>query len=268
MRIHASLALLLLATACGRDLPTQEEIDDAKSRVDLAVHAAHQARVALEVLGILPVYTCGEPRRTFVGRTTEGAQTKVACVTATSEARDDTSDAVVLSFPESGCKVNGYTVSGQTAFLYQGGEERMDVFADLHGLTVDGHNVQATVGYGTCGDEQRFWAEASGALPERAGSSYNVDGRVGLREGLPIIGGTTLVFDGPAEVSGPLGTDRITFTELQYEVGEFLPKKGQAFIETANGRRVKVDFSEVLWRLGKVEVEIDDKAPVTVPIVR
>lgn len=268
MRISVPLALVLLTTACGRELPTQEELDDAKSRVDLAVHAAHQARVALEVLGILPVYTCGEPRRTFVGHATEGAQTKVACVTATAEAVDDSSDAVVLRFPESGCTVNGHTVSGQTAFLYQGGEERMDVFADLRDLTVDDHALQAKVGYGTCGDEKRFWTEASGALPERAGSSYSVDGRVGLRDGLPIIGGTTLVFDGPAEVSGALGTDRITFTELQYEVGEFLPKKGQALIETAQGRRVKVDFSEVLWRLGKVEVEIDDKAPVTVPIVR
>jgi hypothetical protein len=39
-------------------------------------------------------------------------------------------------------------------------------------------------------------------------------------------------------------------------------------VETAKGRRVKVTFSPVLWRVGKVEVEIDDKAPVTVPIVR
>ncbi|PTL79332.1 hypothetical protein [Vitiosangium sp. GDMCC 1.1324] len=268
MRIRACLALVILATACGREPPTKEEIEDAKSRVDLAVHAAHQARVALELLGILPVYTCGEARRTFVGRVTEGAQVKVACITATTEALDDTTDAVVLSFPEGQCSVNGHTVSGQSAFRYQGGEDRMDVFADLRGLKVDGQALQAKVGYGTCGDEKRFWAEAAGDLPDRAGSSYRVDGRVGLREGLPLIGGTTLVFDGPAEVSGPLGTDRITFTGLQYEVGEFLPAKGEALIETARGHRVSVHFSEVLWRLGKVEVEIDDKAPVTVPIVR
>ncbi|MCY1075459.1 hypothetical protein [Archangium lansingense] len=268
MRIRACLALVILATACGREPPTQEEIEDAKSRVDLAVHAAHQARIALELLGILPVYTCGEERRTFVGRAAEGAHAKVACLTATAEAQSESSDAVVFSFPEGGCSVNGHTVSGQSAFIYQGGEERMDLFADLHGLKVDGHELQAKVGYGTCGDEERFWTEAAGNLPDRAGSSYRVDGRVGLRNGMPVFGSTSLVFDGPGEVSGPMGTDRVTFTALEYEVGEFLPKKGQALIETARGHRVKVDFSEVLWRLGKVEVEIDDKAPVTVPIVR
>jgi hypothetical protein len=31
---------------------------------------------------------------------------------------------------------------------------------------------------------------------------------------------------------------------------------------------VQVNFSEVLWRLGKVEVEIDDRAPVTLPVIR
>lgn len=269
MRIPTCLALVLLSTACGREPPTKEEIEDARARVELAVHAAHQARTALELLGLLPVYTCGEPRRTFVGKVTDGVQVQVACVTATAEARGDSSDAVVLSFPEANCSVNGHTVSGQSAFIYQGGEERMDVFADLRGLKVDGESLEAKVGYGTCGDEKRFWTEAAGALPGRAGSSYSVNGRVGLREdGLPLIGGTTLVFDGPAEVTGPLGTDHITLSELQYEVGEFLPKKGEALITTADGRRMKVTFSEVLWRVGKVEVEIDDKEPVTVPIVR
>ena len=268
MTIRACLTLVILATACGREPPTQEEIDDAKSRVDLAVHAAHQARIALEMLGVAPVYTCGEPRRTFVGRVAEGVRAKVACVTATIEARDDSTDAVVLSFPDTQCSVNGHTLSGQSAFIYQGGEERMDLFADLRELKVDGHALQAKVGYGTCGDEKRFWAEAAGTLPDRAGSNYRVDGRVGLREGVPLFGSSSLVFDGPGEVSGPQGTDRVTFTGLEYEVGEFLPKKGQALIETARGHRVKVAFSEVLWRVGKVEVEIDGKAPVTVPIVR
>jgi hypothetical protein len=270
MRIRAclTLAFTILATGCDREPPTTEEIEDARVRADLAVHAAHQARTALELLGVLPVYTCGESRRTFVGRAAEGAHAKVACVTANVEAQSDTSDAVVLSFPESQCKVNGHTVVGQSAFLYSGGEERMDVFADLKELKVDGQPLQAKVGYGTCGDEKRFWTESAGELPGRAGNSYRVDGRVGLREGVPVFGSTTLVFDGPGEVSGPLGTDRVTFTGLQYEVGEYLPKEGEALVETAKGHRVKVNFSSILWRLGKVEVEIDEKAPVTVPIIR
>ena len=62
--------------------------------------------------------------------------------------------------------------------------------------------------------------------------------------------------------------DRVTFTGLQYEVGEYLPKEGEALVETAKGHRVKVNFSSILWRLGKVEVEIYEKAAVTVPIIR
>lgn len=270
MRLRACLALALavLAPACDREPPTKEELEDARVRVDLAVLAAHQARLALELLGLLPVYTCGEPRRTFVGRAAEGVHTEVACVTATAEARDDSTDAVVLSFSEPTCTVRGHTVSGQSAFLYSGGEERMDVTADLNGLWVDGQPLQARVGYGTCGDEKRFWTAASGDLPGRSGTHYSVDARVGLREGVPLFGGSTLVFDGPGEVSGALGTDRVTFTALQYEVGEYLPKEGEALIETARGHRVKVHFSPLLWRVGKVEVEIDDRAPVTLPIVR
>jgi hypothetical protein len=192
----------------------------------------------------------------------------VACVTASTEAQGDTMDAVVLSFPDNSCSFRGHTVSGQAAFVYNGGEDRMDLTANLYEVKVDGEPLQARVGYGTCSDEKRFWAETSGQLPGRSGSNYHVDGRVGMRDGLPIIGGTTLVLDGPGEVSGPLGTDRITFTALEYEVGEYLPRKGEAFVETAKGRQVRVNFSPVLWRVGKVEVEIDDKAPVTVPIVR
>jgi hypothetical protein len=269
MRLRAcfALALVVLAPACDREPPTKEEIEDARARVDLAVLAAHQARLALELLGLLPVYTCNEPRRTFVGKAAEGIHTQVACVTATSESRDDSTDAVVLSFPEP-CTVNGHTVSGQSVFLYSGGEERMDLTADLRGLNVDGQPLQAKVGYGTCSDEKRFWTEAAGDLPGRSGSSYHVDARVGLREGVPLFGSSTLVFDGPGEVSGALGTDRVTFTALQYEVGEYLPKEGEALIETAKGHLVKVHFSPLLWRVGKVEVEIDDRAPVTLPIVR
>ena len=270
MRIRVCLALLplVLATACGREPPTPEQLEDAKARVDLAVLAAHQARMALELLGLLPVYTCGEPRRTFVGKAADGVHAKVACVTATTKALGDTEDAVVLSFPDNACTVRGHVVSGHADFLYNGGEERMDVFADLRDMKVDGQPLQAKVGYGTCGDERRFWTEAAGELPGRTGSSYSVNGRVGLRDGLPIIGGTTLVLDGPGEVSGPLGTDSVTFSELQYEVGEYLPKEGEALIVTARGHRVRVRFSSVLWRLGKAEVEIDDRAPVTVPVIR
>jgi len=270
MRIRVCLALLplVLATACGREPPTPEQLEDAKARVDLAVLAAHQARMALELLGLLPVYTCGEPRRTFVGKAADGVHAKVACVTATTKALGDTEDAVVLSFPDNACTVRGHVVSGHADFLYNGGEERMDVFADLRDMKVDGQPLQAKVGYGTCGDERRFWTEAAGELPGRTGSSYSVNGRVGLRDGLPIIGGTSLVFDGPGQVTGPEGTTRLTFTGMLYELGDYAPKEGEALLEEADGGKVKATFSSTLWRLGKMELVIDDNDPVTVPIVQ
>jgi hypothetical protein len=267
MRLPACLALATLAAACGREPPTPEQIEEARGRVELAMLAADQARVALELLGVLPVYTCGEPRRSFVGRVAEGLEAQVGCVTATTEARDSTTDAVVLSFAQ-GCAVRGHTVGGQGAFLFNGGEDRMALSADLHTLQVDGQPLQALVGYGTCGDESRYWAEALGDLPGRAGHTFRVDGQVGMREGLPILGGTSLVLNGPGEVYGPAGTDRVTLTELHYELGEYLPKEGQALVETARDHRVKATFHEWLWRLGKVELEIDEHAPVTVPILR
>jgi hypothetical protein len=175
---------------------------------------------------------------------------------------------VVLTFPEAGCAVREHNVSGQTAFKFSGGEDRMDLFADLRQLQVDGYPLQAQVGYGTCGDEARYYALAEGTLPRRADYTYKVDGRVGKRDGLPIIGGTSLVFNGPGELTGPSGTNRLTFTDLLYELGEYAPQEGQALMETAEGGRVQVTFKQTLWRLGKMELVIDDKEPVTVPIVR
>jgi hypothetical protein len=269
LRRPVCLAVLTtLATACGGSPPTQEEIDKARDKVGVAMVAASQARAALELLGILPVYTCSEPRRSFVGKAAESVQAQVGCVTVTTEEVDAATDAVVLSFPEGSCEVRKHTVYGQTAFKYSGGEDRMDVKADLRQLRVDGHGLQAEVGYGTCGDESRFYTLAEGQLPKNPEYTYKVDGRVGKRDGLPVIGGTSLVFNGPGELTGPEGTNRLTFTELEYEIGEYAPKEGEVLLEKADGGRVKASFKNTLWRLGKMELTVDDRDPVTVPIVR
>ncbi|HYH97436.1 hypothetical protein [Hyalangium sp.] len=269
LRRTTGLAVLTaLATACGGGAPTQEQIDQARDNVGVALIAASQARAALELLGILPVYTCGESRRSFVGKAAQSVQAQVGCVTASTEALDATTDAVILSFPEGSCEVREHTVSGQTAFKYSGGEDRMEVKADLRQLRVDDDALQAEVGYGTCGDESRYFALAEGPLPRKPEYTFRVDSRVGKRDGLPIIGGTSLVFNGPGELTGPEGTNRLTFTELEYELGERAPKEGEALLETADGRTVKASFSTTLWRLGEMELTIDDRDPVTVPIVR
>ena len=270
MRRNAPLAFLtaLATAACGGGAPTQEEIDQARDRVDATLGVAAQARSALEVLGLLPVYTCGEPRRSFVGKAAESAHARLGCVTASAEALDASTDAVVLSFPQGGCELHSHTITGQTAFKYSGGEDRMDVKADLHGLQVDGEALAVEVGYGTCSDESRFYAQADGPLPHKPGYVYRVYSQVGVREGVPVIGGTSLVFTGPGEFTGPEGTNRLTFTELEYELGEYAPKDGEALLETDDGRTVRAEFSQTLWRLGKMKLTINDRDPVTVPIVR
>lgn len=266
-RMICLASLTVLATACGGSPPTQEEIDDARDKAEVALGVAGQARGALELLGILPVYTCGEPRRTFVGKAVESAQAEVGCVTASAESLDATTDALILSFPE-GCEVRKHTVSGQTAFKYSGGEDRMEVKADLRQLKVDGYSLQAEVGYGTCGDESRYFALAEGPLPQHPEYTFRMDGQVGKRDGVPVIGGTSLVLNGPGEITGPQGTGRLTFTELEYELGEYAPKEGEVLLETVDGHTIKASFKTTLWRLGKMELTIDDREPVKVPVVR
>ena len=39
-------------------------------------------------------------------------------------------------------------------------------------------------------------------------------------------------------------------------------------LETADGHTVKASFKTTLWRLGKMELTIDDREPVKVPVVR
>ena len=228
-----------LLVACGRP-PSEAEIEQARLQVDNAVRGVHQARTALELLGLVPVYTCGEPRRTFVGRMAQGVQASVGCVTATAQAVDATTDGLVLSFAPSGCMARGHTMSGQCTFLYRGGEDALELEVDLSALRVDGESLQARVGYGTCGDERRYWVKASGAVPRATGYTFQVDGRVAVREGAPLLGATEVVLDGPGELASPQGRDRLTLTALLYELGEYLPKQGRLLVEAANGRRVQL----------------------------
>ncbi|WP_233610072.1 MULTISPECIES: hypothetical protein [Corallococcus] len=270
MRRIACLAAFaaLSTTACGDNLPTKEEIDDATARVERLAASTHQVRGAFEMLGLMPVYTCGEPRRTFLNHAVEGLSASVTCATARVQAVDDVTDSVVVSFPSGGCDVHGLRFTGRAVLEYRGGEDLMEMKADLRELAVDGQSLQAKVGYGTCADETRLFAEVEGRVPNREDHTFHINSTVGKRDGLPIIGGTSLVFDGPGELTGPSGTDRITVTSLEYEVGNYLPKEGTAVVETANGHRLSLAFHPVLWRVGRVEVTVDDKEPVTVPVVR
>src|SRR5688572_9025128 len=49
------------------DPPSASQIADARARLQAALAGGSEIRKVLERLGLLPTYTCGEPRSTFVG---------------------------------------------------------------------------------------------------------------------------------------------------------------------------------------------------------
>lgn len=241
--------------------------EDAARAVEAALEASHQVRTALEVLGLVPDYECGAPRSAFLAVTSLTLSQRLGCVTTSVEAEGLTGDALVLRFVP-GCEANGHVVSGEARFVYRGGADRMEVEADLRQLTVDDEPLNARAGYGTCGHEKRVWAEAEGTLPRRADVGYRVDVRVGIRDSaVPLIGGTTLVFDGQAELRRGEAVDLVRFDALEYEVGDYLPKGGGLLVETSDGHVVSARFSSLLWKLGKAHVAVDGGPEVTVPVV-
>ncbi|MCK8502386.1 hypothetical protein [Myxococcus fulvus] len=268
MRSLFSLSVVVaLLSGCGGE-PPEELVQSAKAKVERAAAVGHLTRGALEVLGLMPVYTCGEPRRGFLDYATVDLSQRLACATTTVESLDAVTDGVVVTFSGPDCQVHGLGLSGRVFFRYRGGEDRMEVEADLRQLRVEGVVLPAEVGYGTCGDLTSVWVKAEGDLPGREGHTLRMDAKVTKRPGMPLLGGSSLLLDGTGELRGPDGVDKLTLTTLQYEVGEYLPKEGRAILETADGHHVEASFKPVLWRVGKVELTVDDYSPVTVPIVR
>jgi len=244
-------------------LPGAEELATARAQATEAVRLAHRARIALELLGLFPSYQCGEPRRTFVGQAVEDVRLENPCFTLLAEATTD-ADLVRVQFP-TGCGL-GHDLSGEALYRYSGGEERMDMELDLEGLQVSGESLPAKAGYGTCSDEARYWGEARAEIVP--GKVSTVTLRVASRDGLPIVGGTTLIVDGQGTLALEPGDASLAMAGLVYELGEYLPKEGVLEVVTANGTRVVVEFQPSLWRFGLARITIDDKSPVTVPIVR
>lgn len=239
------------------DLPSQTEIEAAKAELSGAVASAEGARAALELLGILPSYECGEPRRTFVGRVVEELTVSWSCATFTTAAVGDQADVVTVTFAAAGCPVTGHTLGGTLVLRYSGGEDRMDLELDARALVVDGALVGALAGYGTCGDETRYWALAEG-------DGYRVDVQIAKRDGIPLIGGTTLLIDGSAQLTDDAGTDSVAFTGVEYEVGDLLPRHGTIVIQTAAGRRIEATFDLDSPIYGSVRLVIDAHDAVTI----
>jgi hypothetical protein len=265
IRLKPLLLVSLFAAACGTP-PSQEEVEDAQVKVEAAAEALSQLRGALELLGLLPEYTCGEPRRHFAGKAVEDLRAKAACLSISTQ-ESETSDALRVDYDQV-CQVGEHRLAGTTRFELTGGEDRFELTADLRQTELDGKPVQAKAGYGTCSDEKAVWAALSGNLPRRPEVAFEIDGKVAKRDGLPLIGSPTLVLNGPGKLTRTEGVDMLTFLGLEYTVGKYLPHAGTLQIATSDGHLYQVTFSQVLWKLGKAEVQIDDHSPVTVPVVQ
>ena len=265
MRALLAVGVVMALAACGRQ-PTKEELDEARGQVKSFLSSAEQARQAAELLGLFPVYECGEARGSFVASVTDGLRARTSCATVTVESKED-ADLVHVSLAETGCELKGVTAKGKATFRYSGGQNRFELEADFRELEIEGVKLPVRAGYGTCSDEKRYWVLAEGSLPQELDRQYKLDLKLSSRGGLPIIGGTTIVLDGAGEVK-KTAADRVTLQGITYDVGQYLPKEGTLIVETSGGRRVQAEFSTTLWRLGEVEVTVDDSAPTTLPIIR
>lgn len=245
--------------------PSQEQIDRATDRIEVAVATAEHVRAALEMLGILPVYECDQPRSTFVGDAVNQFRLDHSCATVSATSLGADADAVFFFFPSPGCDVDGHTLTGDATVVYAGSTDAMEVTADLTALEVDGRPVQLEVGYGTCGDEDRVWATGEGTVYGHPDYTYTVDMTVALQAGIPVFGSDTLILNGTATLTSPRGTDTVTFEDLQFDVGDYLPKAGTVRIQTAEGTTITARFS-TSFLYGEVQLTIDDYDPVRVPI--
>ncbi len=268
-----NLACLLVLTsalaACSKDdlpdVPSASEIEDAKVRVGLSADAIGQGRMVLELLGFMPKYECGEARSVFAGRLPTTLDQTFMGATATLNAGDPGKDVITIVFPTAGVVVARRTVTGTVIVTTSGGTDRFTLEVDARQAQVDGHPVQSLAGYGTCGDETQYWALSEGPLGA-TGATYRVDLEIAKRAGAPIIGGTHLLITGTGAITRTAGTDTVTLTDVDYEIGNLLPGSGKVVIETAGGHKISATFSSDTPIAGRAQVTIDAKSTVTIPL--
>lgn len=247
------------------DVPTKAEIDDAKARVGYSSDALGRLHAALEMLGIIPVYTCGEPRAAFAGKLPASLKTGFVGATVSLDGTDPATDKFSLAFPPGGGSVRGHKVTGTILVSASGGEDRFTLGFDATQAQFDGTPVQALGGYGTCGDSTTYWADSQGPLAAAAGT-YLLKARVGKKKGLPLIGSSTLIIDAAGDYTRGGKKDALTLVSVNYEVGKILPRSGTIRIETSDGHNLAATFSDDTPLAGQVKVKVDSKSAVTIPL--
>jgi hypothetical protein len=272
------LGLILALTACtpsdglpGTDArppdlpdpPSASQISDAKARLQAALAGTGQIREVLERLGILPTYTCGEPRNTFVGEAVGSMQARYGCASVALDAGDPARDVVTVAFPAGGCEVGGAVFAGSLIARVSGGDDTFALELDPRSLSIGGKSIDALGGYRSCGDASRYWASASGTTH---GKMFAIDVEVEQRAGIPFISGTRFAVDGTLALTDASGTDTVTLDGIEYETGDLFPSAGTIAVQTASGHRISATFSSGSVVSGSVRVVIDSHDAVTIPI--
>ena len=282
MRALRPFALVALAAACAAtcksredappgdgdpgnlpDLPSASQIADARSRLQVALAGADEIREVLERVGLLPSYTCGEPRGTFAGDVVGAMQARYGCATVTLDTGDPARDVVTVAFPAGGCELGGALFAGSMVARISGGDDTFALELDPRSLTIGGDGIAALGGYASCGDARRYWASATGTAD---GTQYAIDVTVEQREGVPFISSTMLAVDGTMTLTDGSGTDMVTLDGVEYEVGDLFPRAGTLVVQTASGHRISAVFSSGSVLTGNVRVVIDAHDAVTIPI--
>jgi hypothetical protein len=259
------------ATACapGSDdpdvdaRPSASQITDAKARLQAALAGAAEIREVLERIGLLPTYTCGEPRGNFVADAVGSMQARYSCATVTLDAGDPARDVITVAFPTGGCELGGALFVGSMIARVSGGDDTFALELDPRDLTIDGNGIAAVGGYGSCGDASRYWASATGTAH---GKMYAIDVEIEERAGVPFLSSTMLAVDGTMTLTDASGTDTVTLDGVQYEVGDLFPTAGTIVVQTASGHRISATFSSSSVLTGNVRVVIDAHEAVTIPI--
>ena len=246
--------------------PTTEEFAEAKSLVLLAMDASQNVHSALDLLGLLPVYECGESRASFVGGLVPQLQAQFGCALVSTSSQL-ASDTVTLSFPLAGCDIGAHTLSGDLVFTYSGGTDRFDLVLDAQGLKVDGDTIQVTGGYSTCGDQESYSVIAQGSLPGQVGATYSINASVTIQEGFPIFGSPTLLFDGAGSLTTSGGTHQLSLDSVAYKPGDIVPQSGVITFVTASGHSIVATFITTSVLTQAINVAIDGRDLVSIPLI-
>jgi hypothetical protein len=245
------------------DIPSQSQTDDARARVGYGSEGLGSLRAILELLGLIPVYSCGEPRAVFAGRIPDSLASRFAGSHIDLDASDPTLDKFTILLPAEGMAVKGQTLTGTLLLTTSGGEDRFTLDIDATQARLNGIPIRSRAGYGQCGDSSQYWGHSEGAFADKQGT-YLMDTRVAKKAGMPFFGGPTFTIDAKGSYTRGGKTDALTLTSIEYEGGKALPQSGVMLIEAYNGHRVKATFSEYTPLLRQVTVKVDSYTGVTV----